>query len=120
MGSWVLPVIDVFAPGKRQEFHKMGDVNWDGVIDQTDTNLMQAAWQSTPSSPNWNPDCDLNGDGIVNAADLAILASHYGMDIWSWLGWGSQGAVEWSVIGAGIVGIAGVGILAGTKLLHWW
>jgi hypothetical protein len=31
-----------------------------------------------PASPNWNPNADINGDGVVNLLDLVILAQHYG------------------------------------------
>jgi hypothetical protein len=39
---------------------------------------MQAAYGSAAGSPNWNPACDLNGDGKVDVKDLAILAKNYG------------------------------------------
>lgn len=107
-----MPLIDVFAPGKREEFHKLGDINRDGVIDQADLALLQASWGSKSGDPNWNPDCDLNGDGVVNVLDLGILSRNYGKDIWSWLRWPSQGVVEWSIIGGSVAGILAVGIAA--------
>ena len=30
------------------------------------------------SSPNWDPVCDLNGDGVVNMKDIALLVRHFG------------------------------------------
>ena len=59
-------------------FHAMGDVNWDGVIDQADLDRLSAAFGSVPGSPNWDADCDLNGDGRVDGLDLTIAAFHYG------------------------------------------
>ena len=59
-------------------FHKMGDVNWDGVIDSTDLELLKAAFGSTPGAPNWNPDCDLNEDGKVDITDIVIAARNFG------------------------------------------
>jgi hypothetical protein len=50
-----------------------GDVNGDNRIDDADLRLLSAAIGSNPLSPNWNPNADLNGDGIVNGNDLAIL-----------------------------------------------
>lgn len=59
-------------------FHAMGDINWDGIIDSRDKDLMQAAWLSEPGDPNWNPDCDLDGDGKVYVDDLNILGQNLG------------------------------------------
>jgi hypothetical protein len=132
VGSLVLPLIDAFAPGKRQEFRKMGDINMDGVIDQMDANLIQAAWLVTSADPRWNTpipdtadnplgitilysDCDLNGSGAVNEKDVTILTLNWQKNIWSWLGWPPQSTVEWICIGAGVLGVAvagGVGVYA--------
>ena len=75
--KWVIPstakvtVVDT-------AFHKRGDVNWDGKIDMDDINRMAAAYGSTPSSPNWDPECDLNGDGKIDIFDIATAARHFG------------------------------------------
>lgn len=66
---------------QREIFHSLGDVNRDGIIDDADQQLINNAWESTPGSPNWNPDADLNGDGIVDMNDATILAQHFGLDI---------------------------------------
>ena len=34
---------------------------------------MEAAYGSTPSDPNWNPDCDLNDDGRVDGLDMWLF-----------------------------------------------
>lgn len=138
MGTWFLPLIDVFAPGKRAEFAKMGDINMDGVIDEKDNAFMQAAWGKSTRDPLWNtpiPDleqnnplgtnilysaCDLNGDGIIDVADFGILARNYGKDIWVWLGWPSQGVAEWTVIGSSAAGVALVGAAVYTKATGMW
>jgi len=36
------------------------------------------------TSPNWDPVCDLNGDGVVNMKDIALLARHFGFTA-SWV-----------------------------------
>jgi hypothetical protein len=69
----------------KEEFRKMGDVNGDGIIDDKDLSLLQAAFGSTPGMPNWNPKCDLNGDGKVDGKDLAIASMNYGLTFEEWL-----------------------------------
>ncbi len=58
------------------------DFNGDGKVDNKDLTILNAAWLSTPASPNWNPKCDIapapNGDGIVNLLDYAELMSYWG------------------------------------------
>ena len=36
------------------------------------------AFGSTPSDPNWNPDADMNQDGIINILDILAIAVHFG------------------------------------------
>jgi len=59
-------------------FHAKGDVNWDGYIDATDLDLLKAAFGAKPGDPNWNPDCDLNGDGIINVKDVGVCGVNQG------------------------------------------
>jgi hypothetical protein len=106
MGSWLLPLIPA---DKREEFHRMGDVNRDGYIDDADMQLLRKAYGSRPGSPNWNPDCDLNGDGKVDILDVTKAAGNYGKDIFTWMGWPAQIWIELGIAGAVIVAIAGVG-----------
>ena len=67
-------------------FHGAGDVNLNGVINGLDLAFMSRAMFTTPASGGipgawgaWNPNCDLNSDGIVNANDLALAATNYGI-----------------------------------------
>jgi hypothetical protein len=109
MGSWLLPLIPA---DKREEFHRMGDVNRDGYIDDKDMELLKAAYGSTPGSPNWNPDCDLDGNGRVDYVDIGTFARNYRRDIFTWMGWPAQIWIEGGIITGAIIGIAGVGFLA--------
>jgi len=74
----------LITPADREAFHKIGDINRDGVIDDKDIDLARAAFGSTPGKPNWNPDCDLNGDGVVDITDVAITSRNYGLTIELW------------------------------------
>ena len=58
-----------------------GDINGDGVIDQQDMALLQAAWGSTPGSANWNPAANLSGNNHIGTVDLAILSANYGKTV---------------------------------------
>jgi len=62
-------------------FHALGDVNWDGVIDDKDYALVQAAFGSVPGGSNWNPDADLNGDGKVDVRDTYMVAKNMGKTV---------------------------------------
>lgn len=50
------------------------------VVNFSDWAVFAAAWQSTPSSPNWNEKCDIapeDGDGIVDMYDLLIFIEQW-------------------------------------------
>ncbi len=53
----------------------------DGKVDFLDLAELVSHWLQTPSSPDWNPQCDLappsSPDGIVNFLDFAVLAEHW-------------------------------------------
>jgi hypothetical protein len=55
-----------------------GDLNGDFNITLADLTVLAYAYKSTPSSVNWNPNADIDNNGIVNLADLVTLATHYG------------------------------------------
>ncbi len=61
-------------------FWSLGDVNKDGYIDNFDICLIVAAFGTS------DPDCDLNGDGVVDIFDAMICAENYDLDIWTHLG----------------------------------
>jgi hypothetical protein len=63
-------------------FWSMGDVNRDGYIDETD---LQRIFDSARSGI-YDPDADLNQDGIVDMIDLLTCALHIGEDIWTHFG----------------------------------
>jgi len=108
MGSWLLPLVPA---DKREEFHRMGDINRDGYIDSVDADLLSAAYGGKPGDANWNPDADLNGDGIVDYKELWALGQNYGKDIFTWMGWPAQIYLEGGIVAGCVAAIAGLGYL---------
>jgi hypothetical protein len=68
----------------REQFHRLGDVNRDGIIDKRDLEIIQRAYGSKLGSPNWNPEADLNHNGAVDLFDLVICSGKQGLTIQSW------------------------------------
>jgi hypothetical protein len=58
-----------------------GDANEDGHVNATDQLLLKQAYGSTPTSNNWNQECDFNSDRIINVVDLEIFGKNYGKSI---------------------------------------
>ena len=56
----------------------VGDVNGDGNVDINDLNAWNAALGSHPGDPNWNPQADINGDGVVDKQDGVLIIENYG------------------------------------------
>jgi hypothetical protein len=56
-----------------------GDINGDGKDNLTDLVLFALAYGSKPGDPNWNPNADIKGDGIVDLYDLYYLAKNYNL-----------------------------------------
>ncbi|MBN1256524.1 MAG: S8 family serine peptidase [Planctomycetes bacterium] len=55
-----------------------GDVDKDWKVDFEDFTLLRIAYSSTPSSPNWNPECDFDNSGKVDWDDFIVLKTYYG------------------------------------------
>lgn len=54
------------------------DVNFDGKVNSVDLCIIIKALGSSPRSPKWNPNCDLNGDHKVDLRDLCIATHNFG------------------------------------------
>jgi hypothetical protein len=63
------------------------DLNSDGIVNQTDVDIVNAAWMSTPVSTNWNMAADIapvtvgwpnrqQADNKVDLADLALVTAN--------------------------------------------
>ncbi len=57
-------------------FHRLGDITGDNVIDLTDLSIFATDWENTGTLNN--PLSDMDGDGLVDLTDFSILARTYG------------------------------------------
>jgi subtilisin family serine protease len=55
----------------------VGDVNSDGSVDITDLSIQAQAFGSAPGADNWNPECDIQKDDLIDVSDLARLGRNY-------------------------------------------
>jgi len=51
-----------------------GDVNHDGIIDANDLTYCTGRIGATPSSPNWDPLCDIDGDNVITLIDIVKIS----------------------------------------------
>jgi hypothetical protein len=58
-----------------------GDANGDGSVNSIDLSLLNQSYGATPTSPNWNPQCDFDKNNIINVIDLQMLGKNYGKSI---------------------------------------
>jgi hypothetical protein len=54
----------------------MGDINDDNKVDVYDADIFAGILGSEIGQPRWNPDADLNQNGVVDVFDAVILAEH--------------------------------------------
>jgi len=62
------------------DFGNMCDCDLDNsfnAVNYADFVIFRAAWLSTPSSSNWNPDADFNSDSVVNYSDFVIFKTRW-------------------------------------------
>ena len=55
-----------------------GDIVDDDKVDILDVVKWALAFGSTPTSPNWDADADIDGNNIVNIFDGVVIAVNYG------------------------------------------
>jgi hypothetical protein len=55
-----------------------GDINGDFKVTMDDVMALLYAFGSTPGKPNWNPNCDIDGNGRVDMGDVIIALRNFG------------------------------------------
>lgn len=56
----------------------LADINKDGHVDTRDIAFLISLFNTTPTSPNWNPNADLNKDLKVSMRDISIACQDFG------------------------------------------
>jgi hypothetical protein len=55
----------------------LGNFDGDTDVDMDDFAILSAAWFSVENEANWNGDCDLYADGVIDTADLAVFVTNW-------------------------------------------
>jgi len=55
-----------------------GDIIGDFKVELQDLAALAQAYDSKPGDSNWNPNADIDNNGVIGLSDLVILAQHYG------------------------------------------
>ena len=63
--------------GGQIQIRIMGDVNGDGVVDMKDVASAVSAFNTWPGKARWNPNCDLDLNGIVNTRDIMTILMNF-------------------------------------------
>jgi len=50
---------------------------YDGVDNMKDIAYLVSLYQTKPNKPNWNPNADVNNDGVVDMKDIAIAVYYF-------------------------------------------
>jgi hypothetical protein len=59
-----------------------GPTGWpDGEVNMYDVGNVARRFMAKPPSPDYNPNCDINGDGVINMIDIGTVARHFGETI---------------------------------------
>lgn len=56
----------------------LGDLVKDGIINMRDVTACVLLFQTTPSSPNWNPEADVDNSGKVDMRDVTFIVLRFG------------------------------------------
>lgn len=72
---------DVTVPDKTL---LKGDVNGDGVVNQTDSELVIAAFATSYPNSGYDPACDIDGNAVINTDDVTVVLGNYGKTIESY------------------------------------
>jgi len=55
----------------------IGDINGDGIVNINDLTLWDSAFNSKSTDQKWNPQADINNDGVVDKIDGILIVQNY-------------------------------------------
>ncbi len=64
---------------QQRGVNPVGDCDGDGDVDQADIDIIQAAFGSTPTAPNWNMAADIVLSNSIDMADLTAANANMGL-----------------------------------------
>ena len=68
-------------PLMRPYVFVLGDLNNDDKVNMIDIGIAASAFGSFPGYLRWNPEVDINKDGIIDLRDIAIVARNFRMPV---------------------------------------
>jgi hypothetical protein len=87
-GNYTLSAYAQLAPGETNAASTFvggvvtvtipGDVNGEGKVDMGDVVAILRAFGSTPGTPNYNPNCDIEDNGKIDMGDVVIALRNFG------------------------------------------
>lgn len=75
-GEWAYD--DYSSKSYTVQIHGMRALYGDFEVTLSDLVLLAQAYGSKLGAPNWNPNMDVDGNGVEELSDLVIMAQHYG------------------------------------------
>lgn len=65
------------------KWHCPGDVDGNGIVDDTDVNIVSVLYGIERGDPNWNSRADLVRDLEINIYDVVMVTGNYGVEYWA-------------------------------------
>ncbi len=69
-----VPIVDM---GADEYYWSPADINSDGFVNFFDYTFFASAWQSVPNDPNYNEDCDLEDNDLIDYNDIALFCEDW-------------------------------------------
>jgi hypothetical protein len=84
--------------GADEYYWSPADINGDGFVNFFDYAFFASAWQSEPNDPNYNEDCDLEDNNLIDYKDIALFCED-----WLWqTAWAKAFPFAYETMGRGM------------------
>jgi hypothetical protein len=68
---------EIVDMGADEYYWSPADINSDGFVNFFDYAFFASAWQSEPNDPNYNEDCDLEDNNLIDYNDIALFCKDW-------------------------------------------